>query len=285
MAITGLDFDRLFFQRVDKAYNSYKTKPQRRDLYKQAIFYTVENIYNQLRLGGQYDEIRNLISTNVELTPVNDRITINTQLPDYAHYLFSRGEFHEANPSSVGFYFVAGGVLTMVFSGITPLRTETYVLIENQNEIPEANGRFYLKQIGRLTYELYFDKDLSEPVTTNIFSGASAKVTRLLLSDFTMQFSDQRIGELIKPTRISPKIQVADGALKIEPTGCKLVYLDYVKIPPLLPDPDNNTDDLELVYSTKLIYEFLEKAAEIFTVQTRDDSAFQVAINEQRLNQ
>jgi hypothetical protein len=284
MPITGFDFDRLFFERVDKAYNSYKTKPQRINLYKQAVYYTVENIYNRLRIGGQYDEIRSMIATNFPIVPVNDEVSIPNQLSDYAHYLFARAEFHEDSPSAVGFYFMGGGTVTMVFSQITNLRTGSFVEISNQQEIPQANGRFYLKRIGRMTYELYLDKDLKQKVTTNVFSGSTADITTIILSDCTMQFSDQRIGELIKPTKRNPKVQVADNALKIEPSDCKKLVLDYVKIPPVLINPDDNTFDLETVYSTKLIYEFVEKAAEIFTVQTRDIQSFQTAINEQREN-
>jgi hypothetical protein len=284
MPITGFDFDRLFFERVDKAYNSYKTKPQRINIYKQAIYYTVENIYNQLRFGGQYDEIRSLIATNFPIVPVNDEVSIPNQLSDYAHYLFARAEYEDDAPSAVGFYFMAGGTVTMVFSHLTNLRTGSYVEISNQQEINEANGRFYLKRIGRMAFELYLDRGLKDKVTTNVFSGSKADVKTIIVSSCTMQFSDQRIGELIKPSKRNPKVQVADNALKIEPDGCKKILLDYVKIPPVLIDPDDNTFDLETVYSTKLIYEFLEKAAEIFTVQTRDVQSFQTAINEQRAN-
>jgi hypothetical protein len=284
MAITGKDFDELWQQRIDKAYNSYLGALQRQALYKRAVYYTVENIYNQLRFGGEYDEIRSLIKTDFPVVPINNAIPIPTSLADYAHYLYATGEFFTDTYEASGFFFEAGGTLTMLFSGITKLRTGTYVSISNQNEIPEANGRFYLKRTGRITYELYLDKDLEQKVTTSIFSGSTATVKQIIVSGFTMQFSDQRIGELIKPTKESPKIQIADNSLKIEPTGCQRVLIDYVTIPPIDIDPQDTTIDLELTYTTKLIYQFLEKAAELFAVQTKDAQSFQEAVQTQNLN-
>lgn len=284
MPITGQDFDRLFQNRVDKAYNSYKGSVQRRELYRRAVFYTVENIYNQLRFGGEYDEIRSMIKTNHPVVPISDAISIPNQLSDYAHYLFARGVFEISYYKADGFFFESGSTITMVMQGITTLRTGTFVRITNQAQMTEANGEFYVKRIGRSVYELYLDKDFKQKVTTTVFSGSRADVSEIITSDFTMQFSDQRIGNLTVPTMRNPKIQVADNSLKIEPSGCERVDIDYVTIPPVEIDPDDNTIDLELTYSTKLIYQFLEKAAEIFNVETRDTQAFQMAVQTQNLN-
>jgi hypothetical protein len=278
MPTTGFLFDKLWYRRVDKPYNSYYGNDQRQRLYKQALYYALEDNYNNLSVQGQYDEIRDLVKTNRFIIPINDEIVINTQLPDYLHYIYSEAEYSLDSYTFIGFSYNGVGTIKAFVDKVISLRTGDFVKISGCPDMNEVNGDFYLKLIGRKVYELYKDKDLTIPVTSTIFYGSSATAVEYRFGKCMILYSDQRIQTLDNSSKRNPKILISDNVLKIEPSGCTNFRLDYVAQPTVFIDPTNNTFDLETIYPMKFLYQIIDKAAQIFDIETKDPQSFQADV-------
>jgi hypothetical protein len=275
MPTTGEEFDKLWYRRVDKPYNSYYGTVQRQRLYKQALFYALEAQYNGLIVQGQYDEIRSMVKVDHTVTPVSDTVIINTMLPDYLHYLYSEAKYEGNSFPFSSFSYSGSGPIKAFSDKVLPLRTGDFVVISGCADMNEANGSFYLKQIGRTTYALYLNADLTNPATATVFSGNEATAIQYFFGKCMVQYSDQRIQVLDSPSRNNPRVMISNNAIKIFPTGCLELRIDYVTNPPVFIDPANNTFDLETVYPMKFLYQIIDKAAEIFDVETKDPQSFQ----------
>lgn len=275
MPTTGEEFDKLWYRRVDKPYNSYYGTVQRQRLYKQALFYALEAQYNNLIVQGQYDEIRSMVKINHVVTPTADTIVINTALPDYLHYLYSEAKYQGQTFPFSSFKYSGSGTIEAFADKVQSLRTGSFVVISGCADMNEANGSFYLKQIGRTAYGLYQNPELTIPVTATVFTGGSAKAIEYFFGKCMVQYSDQRIQVLDSPSKRNPRVMIADNSIKIEPTGCLELRIDYVTNPPVFIDPTNTTFDLETVYPMKFLYQIIDKAAEIFDVETKDPQSFQ----------
>lgn len=275
MATTGELFDKLWLRRVDKPYNSYYSTIQRERLYKQALFYALEYQYNNLVVQGQYDEIRSMVNTDYSVTPADGVVHIPTMLPNYLHYLFSKAKYRGRTFSFAYFTYSGEGSIKAYTDNITPLRTGNFVAISGCADMNEANGNFYLKKLGMRSYGLYQDENLSTPATSTVFHGGSASATEYFFGNCMVQFSDQKVQVLDSPTRRNPVVFVANNSLKIEPPGCLELVIDYITKPPVFINPVDNVFDLETIYPMKFLYQIIDKAAEIFDVETRDPQGFQ----------
>lgn len=275
MATTGAEFDKLWYRRVDKPYNSYYGTVQRQRLYKQALYYALEANYNTLALQDQYDEIRSLVKTNTFLTPQNNSIVINTQLPDYLHYLYSEAEYALGSYTFTGFTYSGSGAVRAYVDQVCQLRTRDFVKISGCLDMNEANGDRYLKLIGRKVYELYQDSELTIPVTSTVFIGGEATAVEHQYGKCMIFYSDQRIQTMDNPSRRNPRILISNNVLKILPDGCTQLRLDYVSQPTVFIDPANNVFDLETIYPMKFLYQIIDKAAEIFDIETKDPQSYQ----------
>jgi hypothetical protein len=219
-----------------------------------------------------------LVKTNTFLTPIADEIVINTQLPDYLHYLYSEAEYALGTYNFSGFSYDGVGTIKAFVDKVCSLRTRDFVKISGCVDMNEANGDFYLKLIGRKVYELYRDRDLTIPVTATVFYGGPATAVEHRFGKCMILYSDQRIQTLDNPSKRNPKILVSNNVLKIEPSGSTKLRLDYVAQPTVFIDPTNNTFDLETIYPMKFLYQIIDKAAQIFDIETKDPQSFQADV-------
>lgn len=278
MATTGAEFDKLWYRRVDKPYNSYYGTVQRQRLYKQALYYALEANYNGLIIQGQYDEIRSLVKTDVVLTPVNNEITLNVPgsiVTDYLHYLYSEAEYAGKTYQFDGFTYNGTGAIKTFVSQVISLRSGQFLVFGNSNGMNEVAGNRYVKQVGRKVYELYADEDFTQPITSVSFIGEGTTATEFGYEKCMVLYSDQKIQTLDNASKRNPKIVVSNNVLKILPNGSTKLKLDYVAQPTVFIDPNNNTFDLETIYPMKFLYQIIDKAAEIFDIETKDPQSFQ----------
>lgn len=283
MATTGFEFDKLWQRRVDKSYNGYYGKVQRKRLYKQALFYTVEEIYNNLVKHSSYDEIRSMIKTGREMPLQNGEIDLTLSLLDYAHFLNATAVYSTSGYKIAFFKFYPNEVVTAYLDRPIPARTGSMVKISGCEGMPEANGTFYLKQVGRLTYHLYTDERLKNKVKANSMTGSEANVEIYIKSKVDLQVSLTGKRALDAPSVYEPVVILADNKMKVFPTNAEQLILDYVTKPPMYIDPEDDVNDLEEYYPMKFLYKVIDKAAQIFDVETKDVQSFQsdVAIDKQ----
>lgn len=62
--MTGVEFERIWADKIDKAYSAYLDPMQENNLFKEAIYETALNIYNGLSDEKTYDDISSVIKTN-----------------------------------------------------------------------------------------------------------------------------------------------------------------------------------------------------------------------------
>lgn len=286
--MTAQEFDRIFQERIDKAYNDYVSPPQRERIYKQAMYNAFEVLYNSPVDQEWTDELRSFIKINEEYTPINGVVSIDTQIPDYNHYLFSRVRYiTPVNQPFVSFHYSGTGTIRGHVKVPSVYRTGTLVTLSGSS-MAEANGTFYLKQIGRLIYELYQDAALTTPVTATQFDGTGASVSVTTISSAVVIYSDERISRLDLPTERNPRVIIAENSINIEPANADKLILDYLTNPPVFITQTNgvfdNTFDLETVYPAKFLYQIIGKAEEIFNVQAKDTQSFRDGVNLENLN-
>ena len=75
--MTGQEFDKLFDQKIDKAYSAYIDPTKKKRLYEMALYEAIEQKYQSGDRQKVYDELAGLIRTNYEVIPVNNEL-INT---------------------------------------------------------------------------------------------------------------------------------------------------------------------------------------------------------------
>lgn len=286
--MTAQEFDKIFQERVDKAYNDYASPPQRERIYKQAIYNAFEALYNMPVDQEWTDELRSFIKINQPYTLTNNAINIDTTIPDYNHYLFSRIEY-EIPVSQKFIKFTYSGVGTIrAFTKIPAvMRTGDLVKISGAT-MAEANGSFFLKKIGICVYELFSNAQLTDSVTATQLEGADGSITQVIRNGAIVIYSDERISRLDVPTRTNPRVIIAENSIVVQPEGATAVYLDYLTNPPVFITQTNgvfdNTFDLETVYPAKFLYQIIGKAEEIFNVQTKDTQSFRDGVSLENLN-
>ena len=294
MATSSFEFDKLFQLRIDKNYNSYNSPIQRERLYKEALYNAFEYVYKRLDEQEEYDELRSFIKINTPLVPVNNAIDINAQLPSYNHYLFARGESLIPYNPTISFQTANydGQKTTVSSKYVLPYRDGDKIKFYNVLIMSELNSDFYVKRIGWRTYQLFNDQELTVPFlanVSNVYTGDAGKCQQIIESNFIVQYSDERIQTLDVPSIRNPKIMIADNKIEILPNGCINFYLDYLTNPPIFVTQTNNvfssTDDLELFYPMKFIYQILDKAVERFNMNTKDTESFREGVNYENLNQ
>jgi hypothetical protein len=287
--VTAEEFDQIFQQRIDKSYNKYKSPSQRQSLYKTAIYYALESIYKSGVDQEWTDELRSMLKINqLFALPSNGVLAIPTAVPDYNHYLFARAEYLVNSYSFTSFTFSGSGTIHANSNVPLPFRTGTKVRIVDCPDMSEANGDFYLKQLGRLSWALYSNILLTDVVTTTVPTGYGATATEIQLNDCVVQFSDQKIQKLDSPSKKYPKVQVSENSLYVLPAGASSLYLDYVTTPPVFITQTagvfNSTFDLETVYPAKFLYQIIGKAVDIFNVERKDDQSFQENVQLDKMN-
>lgn len=287
--MTAKEFDEEYQRRIDKFYNNYNSPPQRQALYKNAMYFALEAVYKSAVDQEWTDEIRSMIKINIPIAvPTDGKIVVPTLLPDYNHYLFARAEYLIGSYKLSSFTYSGSGTILAHSNVPLALRTGTKVRISGVADMSEANGDFYLKLVGRMTWGLYQDKLLTIPVTSVVPISTGGTAVEIQLNDCVVQYSDQKIQKLDSPTPRYPKVQVADNSLYVLPEGATTLRLDYVSTPPLFITETNGVFDdvfnLETIYPAKFLYQIIGKAVDIFNTERKDEASFAQNVNLERMN-
>ena len=148
------------------------------------------------------------------------------------------------------------------------------------------------KQLTDVIYELYTDETLLIPFYNGFPYANDGTVKRVIETYATPYSSEEKIGYLSTPTIYYPKYQLANNLLKTYAGGSTItsVEIDYLSTLPLDIDVTDSTNDLLEFYPQELLYSTLDKAAYLFSIETRDIALAQtegveIQQNKQQLNQ
>lgn len=265
--MTGIDFDNAFERKINQAYSDWYDKAtQRKSLYAEALFKTIEDIYKVLDEQREYDYLHSLVTTenryNLTTSAIN-LADINT--PYYFHLLSAKVRCKDYNFDNVPRKVDQTTVpYRVVFGRKTALRTGE-ILYDVDNEV-----YYYVKQRGTFEYELYMDKNLT--VESGLVNDAALGTNLARYVEYYAKplFSDRKISMFGKPDIYRPKYQIGDSKLKFYPIATA-VELDYVNLPPVVIDPESSVE-LNAYYPDKFLYRVIDTASEIYFISVKDQS-------------
>lgn len=142
-----------------------------------------------------------------------------------------------------------------------------------------ANGEFYVRKAGIVKYELYYDINFMNGVSSNGKYAGGGMPMRVVYKSATPYFSNAKISPYDRPTINEPKFERGDFFIKTLPAEqvCQEVKADYISSDVIYIDPTDSTIDLKTKYPLEFLYMILNKAATLFYEETREFEAMQVS--------
>lgn len=287
--MTGLEFSNVFDLKIDKAYSGFLNPTKKNRLFKEAIVLSIETKYKELESQKSYDEITNLIKTNLTVVPVSNQVTVGvvgSLIADYQHLLAIKSRF--AIPYVGIVVSDASNTLPIVItlSNFSDLRSGESVVISGVIGNFAANGTFYVKQLSRKKYQLFSDANLTLPVQGNgayIQGGIISKIQYNYCKPF---YAETKISPLGQPDFANPKYEITQGLIKLYPDNisCSEVTVDYIKKTTVFIISNDNTIDLELTYPVKFLYYIADVSAQLFAESVKDAELFQTSDFEIKTN-
>lgn len=260
MATTGLDISKQFDLKIDKSYSQYLDNTKKKRLFEQTLLEIIENKNKIADEQQYYDELNRLTRTTQEFTlDVNGNLQVST-IPLYLHLktFALRTEELIGRPTGVN-----GNTVTFP-SGVS-IKNGELVTFKDVVPVSTLQGDRYCKVIGFNKVQIFSDEELTQPVTITPSQFLSAKCYRVRDVYGRVLTSDIKYSVFADPTPRNPKVEFSDGLLKFLPTYPNgKVILDYNTLPPVEIDPADNTIDLELTYTKKFLFYFVNRAAKDF---------------------
>lgn len=279
--MTGQEFSNILDLRIDKAYSAFLTNTEKNRLAKEALIKQVQLIYKNLQTQDERDKIYSLIKSNQIFVPVNDKIFLNSSgipnIPDYMDLFTVKAKFTD---SIIGLTVKDASntsPIVIKVSGQNNLRSQEQITFAGINGNFAANGTFFIKQISSFKVALYSDSNLTIPVSGNgtyINGGIIGRV----FYKYCLQLTAQRkIDPYSAATVRVPRFEIADKSIKIYPSGCQEITVDYLKNPDIFIDVTNNSIDLEKTYQINFLYDIANETANLFAQAFKDGELFQTS--------
>ena len=144
-----------------------------------------------------------------------------------------------------------------------------------------GGGTYFLKYANEFEYFLYSDEKLQSPVSgvANQFVGTISEVFKNTLR---FKRSDEKGSIYGKPTVQSPFYQQSYNLIKILPENeaCNWIKLDFIRVPPMMIDVNDTTNDLTNFYPLQFQYAIENKALKIFFESSKDMIGISTASND-----
>ncbi len=160
---------------------------------------------------------------------------------------------------------------------LSRLRNGERVVISGVATTTNANGTFYVRQVGTVRYQLYNDKDFADPVVGNAAYKAQSTPPQLFLLRKSKPMFQSKPGQI--KTYDAPSIQfpdwvISENALLIQPKdNIHSIEFSYLRRPPFTIDPEDDTTDLLNFVPQEMIEYMIDKGAMLFDLETKDQSS------------
>lgn len=196
---------------------------------------------------------------------------------DYYHYLRSAAKYVETlTPVITGVSIAADGILTTdIAHNLREGDPITIAGITGTSPVTNLNA-------SHTVTEIITDTKFRVGVSTAGGTYASGgTLTRTIYNDCVQYVSDKKIALFGQPTVLKPRVEFTQNALKIygakqlSAKACVELEFDYVSTPAIEPDMSNAIIDLELYFSKPFLYLIMDKAAEDFAGQVKDQRLLQ----------
>lgn len=261
--MTGLEFYRLWNTITDGAFSDWLQQgAEFNRLAKSAL---IKSIFEKKDESKQkvYDELRNIVITEEVRTPTSNQVT----LTDYLYLLNLKTYFLDSVSFSLS-GATNSSPIRITLSSLTNLRSGSLVRITGVGGNTNANGDYYLKQIGDKSYQLYTDANLSNPVSGNGAYTSGGTLVPIWVRDSEYMQPREKIDAVDTPTVKAPRHTESGGVIKTYPLNktCYKVEMDYIIKPTVYINSTDDIIDLELTYP----YSFLLYVADRLMVLSKE---------------
>jgi hypothetical protein len=279
--MTGFEFKIYFDSITDQAFSDWFPPPQLNIFAKAALYKSIEYKVATNDRQQVHDDLFSLVSMSDEtgtnsFSTTYNRVPLQQVLTDYLH-VFAVECLFEDDINVKIINATNSTPITIEVDKHTSLRgggnkNPSLIKISSVTGNTNANGLSYLKQVAEKKYQLYSDASLRTPKIGNGAYISGGSITVIYKNWAQIINSDERISSLSKPTVHSPRYAVADGALSILPFDkvCQMVKVDYVKKPTVFIDVQDNSYNLEDVYTQRFLYFVADKLQEICKESQKD---------------
>lgn len=281
MAFTGQNFSDLIDITSDLAYGTYFDPSKKNALIKESLIKMVSMKYAGLDTQAEYDEILKFLASNITFAVTSNAINVTPTgaIADYFHLLAIKPTFTKVLTLNVVSATNATPIV-VTFDKKSILRSKSYVTFAGATANTSLNGSRYLKQLNDYKYGVYFDINLLTPVPGNGTLAGTVTTTLNYNNNYCTQLrSGEKGNGFSDATVFKPMFEMADSSIKIYPNTevCPSAVVDYVRKPldNQLPDITNNAIDLELTYSIRFLYYWVDEIVKLYGEQMREYSVVQ----------
>lgn len=191
---------------------------------------------------------------------------------DYYHYLRSAAKYVEAlTPVITGVSIATNAILTTDINH--NLRTDDPITIAGITGTAPVTNLNADHVVTEVINETSFRVGVSTIGGTYVSGGT---LSRTVYEDCVQYVSDKKIALFGQPSVLRPRVEFTENAVKIYANKillaktCAELTIDYMAKPAIEPDMTNSTTDLEFYFSVPFLYLIMDKAAENFAGQVKD---------------
>ena len=218
---------------------------------------------------------------------VKGSVTTLSSITDYMHLFAVTAAYEFSNVDEIQSVQCSPQNAFITLVKKSKLRNGDKITISGIVGSTSLNGDKYLNQVGTKRYQLYEDADVETPTVGNakyVSGGVITSVRENACFPIKPDMAD--VQKIDVPSKYFPRYQMADNALIIEPKAdLKYVKADYIKLPPFNINPLDNNVDLLLYYSEEFLQNFIDYAARLFALETKDPQSVSMDENQIVINQ
>jgi hypothetical protein len=224
--------------------------------------------------------------TSLTETFVSGQLTTEGTITDYMHLFSIRVGYNvPVNNIEIEGFEVSTSFVNIIFNKRVKYRDGSLINISGATGTTNINGLRYLKQIGQKKYQLFQDKDLIIPVVGNNTYTGGGSIVEPILSKQIFQLKPDQINYESEPSYSYPMFRIDTNSITVEPSdNISYVIFDYMTLPKIDIDPEDNEIDLLLYYPRAMLEYFIDFGASMFDLETRNGQGFNLDSNQIVIN-
>jgi len=219
--------------------------------------------------------------TSLTETFVSGQITTVGTVTDYMHLFSSKVTYNIPSVFDIEAVQADLSKIVIVFNRRTNYRDGQKVVISGVIGSTNANGTRYLKQVGTRRFQLYADSTLLTPiVANNAYVSGGTVVTPYTSKEMFVDKPDQ-INYVDEADYRFPRYKIETNAIVFEPSeNIVSAELNYMTLPKVDIDPENDETDLLLYYPKGMIEYFIDFGAQLFDLEIRNAQGYNLDGNQ-----
>lgn len=270
--MTGVEINQIFSQQIGQTYSGVEDIAKKNRRFKKALINAIEEKYRNLNEQREYDELRDVIKTNVVATLVNN--TINIILNDISHVLAIKVKYKKPITGLVIKDITNTSPITLNLFTPNNIRTGDVLLLENVVGNLSANGEYNAITKNRFKIDLYTNNG---PTSGNgqFVQSPTTTISRVYYNYCQFLKSDEKISSFKQATEDYPLYEISFNEIKVYPYVPGTIVpiqatVDYISRTVTYFDLSDPVTDYTNIYPEKFIYHVVDLAAKDFDISFRD---------------